>query len=292
MTKTNVVRIQSTCLVLLLLTSACARRDPPRVTPAATPSPNVVTPRDTHERLHGVLWMQTGAEFWALSATAYREAQELLEIAIKDKTSTAALEQTPGFESLPAAVILDLDETVLDNSRFQAQLVVDRTDYLPPTWDAWVDKMDAGVVPGAREFITYAGTKGVKVFFITNRTAAEQEDTLKNLAALKIDATDASVLCTGENNWTSDKTARRAEVAKSHRVLLLIGDDLNDFVSTAKMTPEQRLALAMSHSPRWGRTWVLIPNPIYGSWERSLYPGLTKDEEILQKKRNTVKGFR
>ena len=126
----------------------------------------------------------------------------------------------------------------------------------------------------------------------TARAVTEQGATLKNLAALGIAASNDTVLCPGENGWTTDKTARRALVAKSYRVLLLVGDDMNDFVSTAKLTPTERLTLAKTHSDRWGKSWIMLPNPLYGSWERAVYAGLTADEEILLRKREQVKGFR
>ncbi len=248
--------------------------------------------RDTHEGLNDVLWTQTSAEFWALTMATYRSAQGLLERAISDKSWSAALEQGAGSENLPPAVILDLDETVLDNSPAQAQIVLERTTYQLDMWNAWVNKMAAAAIPGAQSFITFAETKGVRVFFVTNRAASEQGATLTNLAALGIRASDETVLTTGENGWTSDKTARRAEIAKSYRYLLLVGDDMNDFVSTAKLTAPQRVSLAQTHADRWGKSWVLLPNPMYGSWERALYPGLTNDNEILQRKREQLKGFR
>lgn len=248
--------------------------------------------RDTHEVMNGVLWVQTSGEFWALASTTYNSAQVVLEQAMSRKSWSAALEQQPGYENLPPAVILDLDETVLDNSPSEGQLVLDRTVYSQEMWTAWVHRMAAAAIPGAQSFIAGAEKHGVKVFFVTNRLQSEQEDTLKNLAALGITASDDTVLCSGENGWTSDKTARRAEIAKSYRVLLLVGDDMNDFVSTAKLTPEQRLALAKTHADRWGKSWILLPNAMYGSWERALFPGLIKDEEILLRKRQQVKGFR
>jgi 5'-nucleotidase (lipoprotein e(P4) family) len=251
-----------------------------------------VTSRETHEVLNGVLWTQTAGEFWALTSAIYSGAELALEQAMNQKSGSAALEQTAGFENLPPAVILDLDETVLDNSPSQGQMVLERTFFQQDMWAAWVDKMAATAIPGAQSFLALAEKRGVKTFFITNRTAAEQGATLKNLAALGIPASDATVMCSGENGWTSDKTARRAEVAKSYRVLLLVGDDMNDFVSTAKMTPGERMALAKTHADRWGKTWILLPNPEYGSWERALTPGLTKDDEILLRKRELVKGFR
>ena len=155
-----------------------------------------------------------------------------------------------------------------------------------------VHTVAAEAIPGAQSFIAGAEKNGVKVFFVTNRSLSEQQDTLKNLAALGIMASDETVLCLGENGSTSDKTARRAEIAKSYRVLMLVGDDMNDFVSTAKLTPTQRMALAKTHADRWGKSWILLPNAMYGSWERALYPGVAEDEAILLRKRQQVKGFR
>jgi 5'-nucleotidase (lipoprotein e(P4) family) len=276
-----------------MLSSACASRSTPARTPAGTAASGLVTAnRDTHEGLNGVLWMQTAAEYWAIASAAYRGAQVTLEESMRDTSWTASLEQGSGYESRPGAVIFDLDETVLDNSRFQAQLVLERTLYQSAMWEAWVDEMAAGLVPGAKDFIAFAEGKGIRTFYVTNRTVGEQDKTLKNLAALGISASDATVLCVGENGWTSDKTPRRAEIAKTHRVLLLVGDDMNDFVSTANLSPLQRVALAQTHSRFWGKAWVLLPNPLYGSWERALYPGLIQDNEILARKRSQVKGFR
>ena len=285
-------RFTTIALGVVLLCGGCASAGS-RSTVAPVSAPRQATgPRDTHELLNGVLWTQTAAEFWALTSAIYRGAQLTLDQALSQTSWSAALEQGTGFEKLPTAVILDLDETVLDNVVAQAQTVLDRTVYEPDMWTAWVHTKSATAIPGAQAFVALAEKRGVKVFFITNRTAAEQGATLENLAALGIAASDDTVLCSGENGWTSDKTARRALVAKSYRVLLLVGDDMNDFVSTAKLTPAQRVALAKTHADRWGKSWILLPNPLYGSWERALFAGLAKDEEILLRKREQVKGFR
>lgn len=288
-------RVAAVFLSVVVASGGCASTGGPSgavsTSPAAIPRA-ATNPRDTHELLNGVLWVQTSSEFWAQTTAAYYGAQVALEQAMNQKSWSAALEQSAGFENLPPAVILDLDETVLDNAPAQGQTVLDRTVYQSDMWSAWVEKMAATAIPGALPFLSLAEKRGVKTFFITNRTAAEQSATLKNLAALGIAASDDTVLCSGENGWTSDKTARRALVAKSHRVLLLVGDDMNDFVSTAKLTPVERMALAKTHADRWGKSWIVLPNPLYGSWERALFPGLTKDDEILTRKREQVKGFR
>jgi acid phosphatase len=288
--------IRASFLILVVaaaLTNGCAAR---RSAPAARPiSPTAdIEMRDTHERLHGVLWMQTAAEFWTLSQSAFERAGNNLDRALADKNWTAALEQEGSFSNLPPAVIMDLDETVLDNSQFQGQLVLDRTDYLPTTWTEWVNKASAPAIPGAVEFIKLARSKEVRVIFVTNRTAAEEAKTVQNLDALLGSTTDPNdVLCSGENQWPSDKAARRKYVAEKYRILLLVGDDLNDFVSVSSATsPADRLVLAKTNAPRWRDRWVLVPNPLYGSWERILYQKLTMDPEILKKKRDTVRGFK
>lgn len=283
---------QLVILGLTVLTTTCASRRPP---PPATSAAGAEM-RDTHELLDGVLWMQTAAEFWALSQSAFDRATQTLDRALADKNWTAALEQesVPSLPALPPAVVMDVDETVLDNSQFQGQLVLDRTDFVPQTWTAWVEQASAPEIPGAIDFINAARTKGIRVIFVTNRTAAEERKTVQNLDALLGNATDPDdVLSSGEHQWASDKSPRRRFVAERYRILLLVGDDLNDFVSvSAAASPSDRVALAKTHSMRWRDRWVLVPNPLYGSWERILYQKMTKDPEILQKKRDTVRGFR
>jgi len=278
----------------LIVTSACAHTAAPakRATAPPTPTGKTATLRDTHEDLNAVLWMQTSAEYWVQTTTAYRMARTALQAAIKDPKWTAYPEQAPGYETLPPAVILDLDETVFDNSPSQGQQVIDRTVYTAAGWQEWVDKASATAVPGAKEFLAFAQQQNVTAYFITNRTLTQQALTLKNLEALGITASDDTVLCSGENGWTSDKSARRAFVATTHRVLMMVGDDLNDFVSVAKLTPAQRIGLAMTHNDRWGSQWILIVNPSYGTWERAITQDLVNpdDAAILAKKRATVKG--
>ena len=277
---------------LTLASGGCAPRTAAAPGAAATASGS--PSRDTHEQLQAVLWMQSAAEYWALSAPAYSRARAALDAAIADTSWTAALEQEgTNFSGLPTSVVMDLDETLFDNSTFQGQLVLDRTTYSPERWGRWVALAAATDVPGSVDFVKYARARKVRVVFVTNRTAQEKPATLKNLDALLGPGTPADdVLATDENGWSSDKSARRAFVARTHRVLMLIGDDLNDFVSVAgAKTPSDRLDLAKQHSPKWADRWLLIPNPAYGSWDRIIYAGLTTDPEILVKKREAVRGF-
>ena len=163
------------------------------------------------------------------------------------------------------------------------------------SWNAWVQRAKATAVPGAVEFARYAAERGVTMFYVTNRAAPLEEKTRQNLAAagFPLGADRDTVLVPGERpEWTSEKTTRRAEVASSFRVLLLIGDDLGDFVSGARARPEERVALVERYADRWQQSWILLPNPYYGSWERALLDNrrdLT-DDEILRLKLERLRG--
>ena len=123
----------------VLVAGACSRHAACRRRPRQ-PRAAVGRGATAHELLEGTLWVQTSAEYAALATAAYRHGQLALDDALADKTWTAATEQNGAFAPLPPAVILDLDETVLDNSRMQAQLVIDRTVYSRERWKAWVDR--------------------------------------------------------------------------------------------------------------------------------------------------------
>jgi acid phosphatase len=253
----------------LLVSASCATHTGPRaqrqVTSGATAG---------HENLNAVLWVQAALEYEASALQAFRLAQMQLDAALADPRWTAAIEQQGDASKLPPAVIVDVDETVLDNSYYQARLIRDNAGYATATWDPWVEEARATAVPGAVEFAQYASKKGVTVFYVTNRTANLEAATRRNLAAENFPLTDAvdTVLARGERpEWSaSAKGPRRAFVAGDYRILLLVGDDLGDFVVDGSGTPEVREARAAAQSDWWGRRWIMIPNPTYGSWDRAI----------------------
>lgn len=279
----------------LLVVTGCASSRPP-VAPAAasapTPAATAAAARDTHEQLQATLWMQTAIEYRMVCESLYRAAAGVLDAALADRTWSAAVEQIGDVSALPPAVVLDLDETVLDNSRFQGELVRRRLVYTPELWREWVRQRRAELVPGAGAFLAAARERGVAVFFVTNRRIEEEGDTVANLADLGVDAAPETLLCAGENDWPSDKAARRTLIAGTHRIVALVGDDLGDFVP-ARLPVAERAAAAERHAAWWGTRWIVVPNPAYGSWERALlgYESGLSDEQSLQTKRALVKGF-
>ena len=246
------------------------------------------------EELDAIVWVQSSVEAKVAARQAYFLAERQIDAALKDRKWSAAIEQTPSFGKLPPAIILDLDETVLDNSPYQARLVRDNASYSPQTWESWVAQADAGALPGAAAFLKYAAYKGVQIFYVSNRDVTDENATRQNLVRLGLPVQGPAdhILLIGEKpEWTSDKTSRRAFIAQNYRVLLLIGDDLNDFVPAKPITLQQRLDLYQKYTSYWGERWILLSNPLYGSWESALfdYKRDLSPLEMLQRKYDSLR---
>lgn len=257
-----------------------------------------------HDARLAVAWMQRSAEYQASCLQAFRAAALALESAVNDVTWIACLEQGNRDRAmeLPPAVIVDVDETILDNTAYNARLIADGQHFAPDTWARWVHEQQAAAVPGALGYAQAALRLGVRVLYVTNRSAdgkdsTQETDTRQNLKKLGFpivenDGEDV-VLCKGE---IGDKSARRAAIAERYRILQLVGDNLADFAPgceprRAEATPHgllvecaqverdrDRLVTAMANW--WGERWILIPNPAYGSFEDVLRGALGKDQPL------------
>jgi acid phosphatase len=238
----------------------------------------------TYEDLNAVLWFQTSVEYQASAAQTYHSAEAALRRGLANPDWTAALEQTAKFETLPPAVILDLDQTVLDNSPFEARLVAAGEPFSDAAWSKWANEESAGLVPGAKHFLEFARAKGVATIYITNRTCdpANPDDTLVIVLRklqFPMEPIAGRLFCAQDKN-DKDKTARRAKCAAKFRILLLFGDQLGDFlqIPAESATLDGRQKLYDSHQPMWGERWFQLPNPMYGSWETAA--GRTLDEKL------------
>ena len=129
-----------------------------------------------HQGILATLYVQVSAEYYANSINVYRSAMDKLPSVLSNNNISAAIEQTKDFKDKPPAVVLDVDQTVLDNIAYQARLIKTRT-YYPEGWDAWCMEEQADYVPGVKEFLDYATELGVEIFFVTNRTANLEEAT-------------------------------------------------------------------------------------------------------------------
>lgn len=225
--------------------------------------------------VQATLWVQNSAEFNALSYQAYQTASTKLMAAIEDKSWTSSLTQIgKEIEPLPTAIILDIDETVLDNSPFQARMIKKNSSFNSADWDEWCNEANASAILGAVEFTQKAEEMGVQIFYVSNRSATTEAATRQNLINLGFPVSDSfdNILTVGEQpNWTSSKIERRRFIEEKYRVIMSFGDDLNDFLPAKDITQEKRLELVKDHSSFFGTRWFVFPNPIYGSWDQALY---------------------
>lgn len=232
------------------------------------------------------LWQQTSAEYQALCLQTYRQAAERLPSALADPSWTAALEQRQmppeRYRDLPAAVLLDVDDTVLSTSSYQARAILSGG-HDPARWDRWLARADAPALPGAIKFVQQARALGIRPLYVTNRRCAlrpgsadpcpQEADTLRNLGQAGFPVRPDDLLLLGEQpGWDRDKTHRRRYLSERFRILVVIGDDLGDFLAGVRsnVSPQQRLELAYQWVDLWGERWFVLPNPVYGSWRRAL----------------------
>ena len=224
------------------------------------------------QNLMSVLYQQTAAERLAGSFQTFRSAKQALDNALAD-SSWSALPGQDVQDKRPA-IIVDVDETVLDNTAYEARMILDGTKY-PEGWVNWGKEAVATEVPGAKDFLNYADSKGVTIFYVTNRVIELKESTKKNLTKLDIplDQDIDTVLMRGENNWDSNKGPRRELIGEKYRVLLMVGDNLGDFVDAKdnNLSPEKRKEIVRAYSDYWGVKWFMIQNIAYGDWEGALY---------------------
>jgi len=257
---------------------------------ATAPQPASPPCRVSDATINATLWMQTSAEYKAITREIYETADRNLDAAIADKSWTAATEQKSVDASMPPAIILDLDETVIDTSGHQTQLIRENLEYSEEHWHNWAMHDASNAIEAAKDFLLDAQKKGVAIFYVTNRRNTEEEPLRATLSRIGVPLTADNVLTRGaREEWkSSDKSPRRAFVATKYRVIMLFGDDLNDFAPANGKSLAERDAIVASHANDWGTKWYAIPNPVYGSWERAV-TGDTKGCDQVKKKIDTLR---
>jgi|GEM_PF-807977 len=274
------------CSILLLALAMAGCEAKARNSQAVSnPTPAAANPvPKSHEDLDATLWMRTSAEYHVLAVDTYQRALAAVRSSVKAPAWSALPNQVVALQNpiasedpkLPA-VILDVDETVLDNSQFQVECITSSPfQFSSGGWTEWCNREVATPVPGVIDFVKGCRKMGVAIRYVTNRGNEVRQVTLNNLRKQGLvpddESAEAELLCKGDQpDWGSDKTSRRDFIAAQFRVVVLIGDDLNDFVRTEDgATPAQRLAVAAGPGTMWGTSWFLLPNANYGGWEKSL----------------------
>lgn len=239
-------------------------------------------PVEQRELLAGVLWLQQAPEARLATLAVFRNATEMLKKAIAAPGSAAVEQRGAASAGLPPAVVVDIDETMLDNSPFEAYLVREGAQFDEGSWARWLGLRRAAAVPGALDFARAVDKAGARIFYISNRECFAGEtpcrakaDTMANMQALgfpRADEPDAFLLKGERPEWRSDKTSRRQLVAANHRIVMLVGDDMRDFLSPAQAHAlhARDRELARLAEAETGRRWFVVPNPMYGSWMERL----------------------
>jgi len=188
------------------------------------------------------------------------------------------------------AVVVDIDETMLDNSPFEGHCISTGIGYTKESWKEWTLKIDAKALPGAVEFSEYAKSVGVEVFYISNRSIEEFDQTLKNLQNENFAFADSAHLLL--KTTTSVKTERRDIVKENYEIILLIGDNMGDF---SDIFEDRSVNFGFDevekNKSEFGNKYIVLPNPMYGKWENAVFENkrdLTNKEKYELRKKNLI----
>ncbi len=242
-------------------------------------------PADNEYIAGAVLWQQTSGERRALSYQAFALARLMLD---RD------LRMNRGNKK-PRAVIVDVDETILDNSPAEGKLLQKRVNFNSKDWTEWINLAQAEAVPGSVEFLRYASSRGVRVFYITNRNENQKAGTAANLKKMGFPNVNDLTLLVQTDPKNSSKEPRRQSVGAKYRIVLLMGDDLNDFseVFEKSKTVADRVAAANQYQEEFGKRFIMLPNAMYGNWETAIYGSGSRlsEAEKTEKRKSVLKGY-
>ena len=208
---------------------------------------------EVSKKEHSLYWQKNSAEYVALSYQAYNLARFRL-----DEKLNSELNKRP-------AIVIDLDETVLNNLPYNEKLIDSSEVFTQESWSRWVNKKIATKVPGSLEFINYAKSKNVKIVYLSNRRVENYNPTKENLINLGYPFDEDTLMLLRDE--TGDKTGRR-NTLNDYEIIMLLGDNLADFDSVFyKKSNKERIQSVDSLSKMFGDKFIVFPNLIYGDWE-------------------------
>ena len=195
-----------------------------------------------------IRWIRQSIEYRALCEQLFRQATVAILRKVKTEKNSDNL-----------AVVVDLDETVLDNSLYQVERWKAGLSFTQDSWSEWVNREEAGLVPGAMEFLKAVRKKGVRVVFVSNRMNKNLEPTRRNLLALEVLAPNDLFLLRLDKDDVKEVRRREVNEGKARmkkvgplKVVGYVGDQMGDFPS--------------DQTKEFGKTSFLLPNPMYGKW--------------------------
>lgn len=210
-------------------------------------------------KIYAAFFQQRAAEYQALSQQAYNVAKLRLDEAIAAKGEK------------PIAIVSDIDETFLDNSYYAVEMAKQGKTWSQDTWANWTSKGIATPLAGSLEFFQYAASKGVQIFYITNRYEEERPGTLANLMKYNYPLQSPQNLILRSKE--SSKETRRQNIAKDFDIVLLLGDSLTDFSNLFDnhKSEKERAAAVETLKAEFGKRFIVLPNVGYGDWESAIF---------------------
>ena len=272
----------SSVLATVVLATGCAQKTEEKKEENKSGDNKITLTYDqlrSRENTMGSLWYQNAAEVDALYQQGYNVATNKLKELLKQPTNK------------PYSIVLDIDETVLSNIPFQVKMIKDGTAFNPKLWDEWVQKAEAKPVAGAKEFLQFADKNKVQIYYISDRTDAQVDATIKNLEAqgLPVQGRDHLMF---KKEGDKSKEGRRQEVLKHTNLVMLFGDNLVDFAEFSTKSEADRDKMFEQLKAEFGDKFIIFPNPMYGSWESAVYQGEKKDGKGQSEARlNALKGY-
>ena len=272
----------SSVLATVVLATGCAQKTEEKKEENKSGDNKITLTYDqlrSRENTMGTLWYQNAAEVDALYQQGYNVATNKLKELLKQPTDK------------PYSIVLDIDETVLSNIPFQVKMIKDGTAFNPKLWDEWVQKAEAKPVAGAKEFLQFADKNKVQIYYISDRTDAQVDATIKNLEAqgLPVQGRDHLMF---KKEGDKSKEGRRQEVLKHTNLVMLFGDNLVDFAEFSTKSEADRDKMFEQLKAEFGDKFIIFPNPMYGSWESAVYQGEKKDAKGQSEARlNALKGY-
>ena len=213
--------------------------------------------------LWAVAWKETAAEYGALCHQAFNLARFKVQQAIDTKQSQAK----------PLAIITDMDNTLIAATSYWGYLINNEMDFFDDAiWDEWLPKNEITAVPGAKEFLDYCHDNNVEIFYVTNRNQGERtfEYALNQLEYLDFPSADEAHLTVYRD--TSNKTPIKNAISKSHELIVMLGDNLNDYKRDYYVEgTELRYQLMERDRKEFGDKFILLPNPTDGHWVRAIF---------------------
>lgn len=265
--RTSILRISASLVLFSTLTLSVQAQS------SATSAPQAEQANNEYQ-VGAVLWQQSRSEVSALQYQAFFLARLMLD---RDLRARRKLKK-------PRAVVVDVDETVLDNSHYQASLIVEHQGFTPAGWTDWCNRAQASAIPGAVDFLKYAAARGARVFYVTNRREAEKAGTISNLKKAGFPGVNDETVVVRTDG--SSKEPRRRKISERYRIVLLCGDNLADFSDVFEgKTAEERAAAVERSRQKFGTLFIVLPNAMYGDWETVIYgPGRLSEAEKAQKR--------